>query len=81
MATRKSRKNNTDDMMGIVINCKKLRIRAMPDTSSAVVGFLTEYEEVKIKSNANEEFYKLSGRSGYVMKAFIRLKQLPSKGE
>ena len=80
MSTRKTRKGNTDDRIGIVVNCKKLRIRAMPDISSTILGFLGEYEEVKIKSDANDEFYKLSGKTGYVMKEFIRLKQLPYKG-
>lgn len=64
------------DKKGIVVNCEKLRIREKPDTSSNTIGLLSQYEEVEIEKDINDDFYKLAGKSGYVMKAFIRLKQL-----
>lgn len=73
----KKNNNSTNNIVGIVTNCKKLRIRSKPNVSSSTLGLLAQYEEVEIKSDANDEFYKLAERPGYVMKSFIRLKKLP----
>ena len=63
--------------MGIVSDCKKLRVRNAPGLDSDIIceieaGSIVEIDEV----NSTEEFYKVcteTGIDGYCMKKFIKV--------
>ena len=67
----------SNPIMGIVSDCKKLRVRNAPGLDSDVIceieaGSIVEIDEV----NSTEEFYKVcteTGIDGYCMKKFIKV--------
>ena len=67
----------SESIIGIVSDCKKLRVRNNPELDSDVIceieaGSIVEIDEV----NSTEEFYKVcteTGIDGYCMKKFIKV--------
>ena len=67
----------SESIIGIVIDCKRLRVRNAPGLDSDVIceieaGSIVEIDEV----NSTEEFYKVcteTGIDGYCMKKFIKV--------
>lgn len=69
--------SDVNTITGIVIDCKKLRVRNTPGLDSDIIceieaGSIVEIDEV----NSTEEFYKVcteTGIDGYCMKKFIKV--------
>lgn len=60
--------------IGKVFKCDKLNVRKEPSFSSTILGTLTHGDEVKILDEANENFFKISYKTGeaYVASEFIK---------
>ena len=63
--------------MGIVSDCKKLRVRNYPELEANVICEIEVGSKVVIdENNSTEEFYKVcteTGIDGYCMKKFIKV--------
>lgn len=64
-----------EPLIGIVIDCKNLNVRAQPDSDADVLGTIPADSEVLIdESDSTSEFYKVcaaSGLEGFCMKMYI----------
>ena len=66
-------------VIGIVMNCNRLNVRAAALMTSTIVTVITEGTEVLINESAStNEFYKVwtaAGFEGFCLKKFIEIKQ------
>ena len=64
-----------EPLIGIVIDCKNLNVRAQPDSDADVLGTIPADPELLIdESDTPSEFYKVcaaSGLEGFCMKMYI----------
>lgn len=67
----------SNSTIGIVSNCKKLRVRNYPGLEANVICEIEAGSKVEIDENeSTEEFYKVcteTGIDGYCMKRFIKV--------
>lgn len=68
--------NEPKEVMGIVVNCDRLRVRGKASKNAAVLKIIDKNSKVKIiDSESSDEFYKvqIAGITGFCMKEFITL--------
>lgn len=67
-----------EKVLGIVVNCPRLRVREHPSINAVVAAEIDEGSEVVINEDkSTEEFYSVitvTGLEGYCMKDYIQLK-------
>jgi hypothetical protein len=66
------------EVVGVVVDCAKLNVRAQPNPRATVVCVIPQSSEVTVdEAESTEEFYKVctaAGAEGFCMKEFIELK-------
>lgn len=64
-------------IIGVVTNCVKLNVRALPDKYADILGVINASTELAIfEDESTEDFYKIctsTGLEGYCMKKFITI--------
>ena len=65
------------EVIGVVVDCVKLNVRAKPNGDADVVGTVNASVDVIIdKKNSTNDFYKVctaAGLEGYCMKKYIKI--------
>lgn len=67
----------TNKKVGVVSNCRNLRVRKTPNKNSDVITYISEGTKVEIDdTKTSEEFYKIRASDdvvGYCMRNFITI--------
>jgi hypothetical protein len=64
--------------VGVVVDCKRLNLRALPEVDAEIIGTIDVDSEVTIEDSDFDDFYKVctaAGAEGFCMKDYILIKQ------